>query len=93
MPPPLNPRSPLSQLFAAPGGPPFDRVYGTRGANAASAGRYLAQQPVEPEGTCLAETANFTLLTVGEDQYAYAGPEPDLIPDQLATVLTTASSR
>jgi hypothetical protein len=81
------------QLFAAPGGPPFDRVYGALAADAASVGRYLAQQPIEPEGTCLAETANFTLLTVGEDQYAYAGPEPDLIPDQLATVFTTADGQ
>jgi hypothetical protein len=80
-------------LFAAPGGPPYDRVYGVPDADAASAGRYLAQQPVGPDGTCVAASANFTLLTVGEDQYAYAGPEPDLIPDQLQTVFQTADGQ
>lgn len=81
------------ELFAAPGGPPYARVYGALDAATGIAGRYLAQQPVEPEGTCLAETANFTLLTVGEDQYAYAGPEPDLVPDQLETVFETADGQ
>ena len=46
-----------------------------------------------PEGTCLAETANFTLLDVGDARYVYAGPEPDLTTDQLQVVLQTAEDQ
>ena len=80
-------------LFAIAGGPPFDRVYGAADIAAGRPGRYLAEQPVgpdgvpSPEGTCLAETANFTMLDVGGARYVYAGPEPDLTTDQLQVVL------
>ena len=80
-------------LFAISGGPPFDRVYGARRHHQDVPGRYLAEQPVgpdgvpSPEGTCLAETANFSVLDVGGAQYVYAGPEPDLTTDQLQAVL------
>ena len=82
-------------LFAAPGGPPRDRVYGARDPSGGEPGRYLAQLPVGPDGApspeapCLAEAANFAVLTVGEAQYAYAGPEPDLTADRLQPVLQT----
>src|SRR5215212_2298632 len=87
------------QLFAIPGGPPFDRVYGAADIAAGRPGRYLAEQPVgpdgvpSPEGTCLAETANFTMLDVGDARYVYAGPEPDLTTDQLQAVLETAEGQ
>ena len=82
-------------LFAIAAGPPFDRVYGAADITAGRPGRYLAEQPVgpdgvpSPEGTCLAETANFTMLEVGDARYVYAGPEPDLTTDQLQVVLQT----
>ena len=38
------------QLFAIPGGPPFDRVYGAADITAGRPGRYLAEQPVGPDG-------------------------------------------
>src|SRR5215207_7841101 len=87
------------QLFAIPGGPPFDRVYGAADIAAGRPGRYLAEQPVgqdgvpSPEGTCLAETANFSPLDLGDAQYVYAGPEPDLTTDQLQAVLETAEGQ
>jgi hypothetical protein len=87
------------QLFAIPGGPPFDRVYGAADIAAGRPGRYLAEQPVgpdgipSPEGTCLAETANFTMLDVGDARYVYAGPEPDLTTDQLQVVLQTGEDQ
>jgi hypothetical protein len=87
------------QLFAVPGGPPFDRVYGTANIAARRPGRYLAEQPVGPDGipsptgTCLAETANFSALDLGDAQYVYAGPEPDLTTDQLQAVLETAEGQ
>ena len=83
------------QLFAVPGASPFDRVYGTADVTTARPGRYLAEQPIgldgvpSPAAPCLAETANFTLLDVGEAQYVYAGPELDLTTDQLQAVLQT----
>ncbi|MBA2597377.1 MAG: hypothetical protein H0V00_12220, partial [Chloroflexia bacterium] len=86
-------------LFAAPGGPPWDRVYGAVDAAAAQAGRYLAEQPIgangapSGEGACLAETANFTLLDVGGLLYVYAGPEPDLTPDGLQSVFQTSDGQ
>jgi hypothetical protein len=86
-------------LFAATDGPPFDRVYGEPDIAADVPGRYLAQQPVgpdgvpSPEGTCLAETANFSALDVSGAQYIYAGPEPDLTTDQLQSVLQTAEGQ
>jgi hypothetical protein len=86
-------------LLAIPGGPPFDRVYGAADIAAGRPGRYLAEQPVgpdgvpSPEGTCLAETANFTMLDVGGARYVYAGPEPDLTTDQLQVVLQTADDQ
>jgi hypothetical protein len=82
-------------LFAISGGPPFDRVYGARDITAELPGRYFAEQSVgpdgvpSPEGTCLAETANFSVLDVGGAQYVYAGPELDLTTDQLQAVLQT----
>ena len=63
----------------SPGEPPFDRVYGAADITAGRPGRYLAEQPVgpdgvpSPEGTCLAEAANFTALDLGDAQYVYAG--------------------
>jgi hypothetical protein len=86
-------------LFAIPGGPPFDRVYGAADITAQVPGRYLAEQPVgtdgvpAPNGTCLAEMANFTVLDVGGDPYVYAGPEPDLTTDQLQSVLETSEGQ
>ena len=86
-------------LFAIPGGPPFDRVYGAVDITADLPGRYLAEQPVgpdgvpSPEGTCLAEMANFTVIDVGGAQYVYAGPEPDLTTDQLQSVLETSEGQ
>ena len=83
------------QLFAVPGATPVDRVYATADVTAARPGRYLAEQPIGPDGVpspaapCLAETANFTLLDVGDAQYVYAGPELDLMTDQLQAVLQT----
>ena len=82
-------------LFAVPGGPPFDRLYGAADATAPQAGRYLAEQPVgaddvpSPDGTCLAETTNFSLLDVGGALYVYAGPELNLTVAGLQSVLTT----
>ena len=87
------------QLFAIPGGPPFDRVYGAADVTAGRPGRYLAEQPVGPDGvpspagTCLAEAANFSALDLGDAQYVYAGPEPDLTTDQLQAVLETAEGQ
>src|SRR5215207_1261660 len=87
------------QLFAIPGGPPFDRVYGATDIAVGRPGRYLAEQPVgpdgvpSPEGTCLAETANFSALDLGDAQYVYAGPELDLTTDQLQAVLETAEGQ
>ena len=46
-----------------------------------------------PTGTCLAETANFSVLDLGDAQYVYAGPEPDLTTDQLQAVLQTAEGQ
>jgi hypothetical protein len=83
------------QLFAVPGATVFDRVYGAVDVTSARSGRYLAEQPIgldgvpSPEAPCLAETANFTLLDVGNAQYVYAGPELDLTTDQLQAVLET----
>ena len=34
-----------------PGGPPFDRLYGTADIAAGRPGRYLAEQPIGPDGT------------------------------------------
>jgi hypothetical protein len=87
------------QLFAIPAGPPFDRVYGAQDITTDVPGRYLAEQPIgpdgvpSPEGTCLAETANFSPLDLGDAQYVYAGPEPDLTTDQLQAVLETAEGQ
>ncbi|MDF2762079.1 MAG: hypothetical protein K0S83_813, partial [Thermomicrobiales bacterium] len=86
-------------LFAIPGGPPFDRVFGAPDTDVDRPGRYLAEQPAGPDGvpsptgTCLAETANFTVLDVGEAQYVYAGPELDLTTDQLQVVLQTGEDQ
>jgi hypothetical protein len=86
-------------LYAIPGGPPFDRVYGATDIAVGRPGRYLAEQPVapdgapSPEGTCLAETDNFTVLDVGDAQYVYAGPELDLTTDQLQVVLQTGDDQ
>src|SRR5215211_4152642 len=87
------------QLFALASGPPFDRLYGAADIAAGRPGRYLAEQPVgpdgvpSPEGTCLADTANFTMLDVGDARYVYAGPEPDLTTDQLQVVLQTGEDQ
>jgi hypothetical protein len=86
-------------LFAIPGGPPFDRIYGAPDIDVDTPGRYLAEQPVgpdgvpSPEGTCLAETANFTVLDLGDAQYVYAGPELDLTTDRLQAVLETGEGQ
>ena len=86
-------------LFAIAGGPPFDRLYGAADIAVGRPGRYLAEQPVgpdgvpSPEGTCLSETANFTMLEVGDARYVYAGPEPDLTMDQLQVVLQTGEDQ
>ncbi|MBA3449724.1 MAG: hypothetical protein H0T18_00770, partial [Chloroflexia bacterium] len=86
-------------LFAAPGGPPFDRLYGAIDAAAGQNGRYFAEQPIgadgvpSPEGACLAEAANFTLLDVGGLLYVYAGPEPDLTPEELQSVFQTSDGQ
>jgi len=87
------------QLFALASSPPFDRVYGAVDIAAGRPGRYLAEQPVgpdgapSPEGTCQAETANFSMLDVGGARYVYAGPEPDLTTGQLQVVLQTAENQ
>ena len=86
-------------LFAIPGGPPFDRVYGAADIIAEVPGRYLAEQPVgpdgvpSPEGTCQAEMANFSVIDVGGAQFVYAGLEPDLTTDQLQSVLETSEGQ
>jgi hypothetical protein len=86
-------------LFAIPGGPPFDRLYGSPDIAAQLPGRYLAEQPAgpdgvpSPEGTCLAETANFSVFDVGGAQYVYAGPESDVTTDQLQAVLQTGEGQ
>jgi hypothetical protein len=82
-------------LFALAGGLPLDRVYGTADVTTGRPGRYLTEQPIGPDGVpspgapCVAETANFTVLDLGEVQYVYAGTEPDLTVDQLQVVLQT----
>src|SRR5215211_5261511 len=86
-------------LFAIADRPPFDRVYGASDITVGRPSRYLAEQPVgpdgipSPEGTCLSETANFTMFDVGEARYVYAGPEPDLTTDQLQVVLQTGEDQ
>src|SRR5829696_7492234 len=86
-------------LFAIADRPPFDRVYGASDITVGRPGRYLAEQPVgpdgvpSPEGTCQSETANFTMLEVGDARYVYAGPEPDLTTDQLQVVLETGEDQ
>jgi hypothetical protein len=86
-------------LFAIPGGPPFDRIYGAPDIAVDVPGRYLAEQPVgpdgvpSPEGPCLAETANFSVLDLGDAQYVYAGPELDLTTDRLQAVLETGEGQ
>src|SRR5829696_7912143 len=86
-------------LFAIADRPPFDRVYGAADIAVGRPGRYLAEQPVgpdgvpSPEGTCQSETANFTMLEVGDARYVYAGPEPDLTTDQLQVVLETGEDQ
>ena len=82
-------------LFAPAGGLPLDRVFGTadvtRHVPAGTWRSNLSGQTVrrQPAAPCLAETANFNVLDVGEAQYVYAGPEVDLTVDQLQTVLQT----
>src|SRR5215217_1936279 len=86
-------------LFAIADQPPFDRLYGASDIAVGRRGRYLAEQPVgpdgvpSPEGTCQSETANFTMLEVGDARYVYAGPEPDLTTDQLQVVLQTGEDQ
>ncbi len=86
-------------LFAAPGDPPFNRIFGAVDAAAPQVGRYFAEQPVgadgvpSPDGACVAETANFTLLDVGGLLYVYAGPELDLTADGLQTVFQTSDGQ
>ena len=86
-------------LFAIAGGPPFDRVFGAADITAGRPGRYLAEQPVGPDGvpspggTCVAEAANFSALDLGDAQYVYAGSEPDLTTDRLQAVLETAEGQ
>src|SRR5215217_357626 len=86
-------------LFAIPSGAPLDRVYSAPDITADLPGRYLAEQPIGPDGvpsptgTCQAETANFSLLDVGGALYVYAGPEPDITTDQLQAVLQTGEGQ
>jgi hypothetical protein len=85
------------QVYAA-GDPPYQRVY-RAAAGAAEAGRYLPELPIgpagesSPENTCLAESVNFNVVDVGDAQYVYAGPEPDLTPASLLEVLQTSDGQ
>ena len=78
-------------IFAPSEEEPFDRLYAAGGDRFA---RYLPQRLSDPDASCPAESANLGLIDGGESgQFVFAGVEPDLTPDDLQEVATTADNQ
>ena len=74
------------------GDEPFDRVFASDAAGGVV--RYLSQRRGNPDAPCPAETAELGLIDGGESgQFVFAGPEPDLTPDDLQQIATTPDNQ
>src|SRR3954462_4085373 len=74
---------------------PHDRLFVASPEDQATVARYLREVPVDADGTpqanaCPAQPQAFGDLQSGDDVYAYAGSEPDIPLDGLASIATTA---
>src|SRR5215212_5651903 len=74
---------------------PHDRVFVSSAGDAETITRYLPETPVGPDGTtpadaCPVQPQEFGDLQSGEGVYAYAGSEPDVPVDGLASIASTA---
>src|SRR5215218_3251503 len=74
---------------------PHDRLFVSSPGAEATVARYLPEIPVGADGTalanaCPAEPQEFGDLQSGEGVYAYAGSEPDIPVDGLASIASTA---
>src|SRR5215207_4469070 len=74
---------------------PHDRVFVSSAVDAETIARYLPENPVSADGTtpadaCPAQPQEFGDLQSGEGVYAYAGSEPDVPVDGLASIASTA---
>src|SRR5215218_409314 len=73
---------------------PYDRLFVSSRGDQAIVARYLPEIPVGADGTaqanaCPAQPQEFGDLQSGDDVYAYAGSEPDIPLDGLASIATT----
>src|SRR5215212_4487319 len=74
---------------------PYDRLFVSSTVDAETVARYLPEIPVGADRTTLAEACpaqpqEFGDLQSGEGVYAYAGSEPDVPVDGLASIASTA---
>src|SRR5918997_386123 len=74
---------------------PHDRLFVSSAVDAETVARYLPEIPVAADGTtladaCPAQPQEFGDLQSGEGVYAYAGSEPDVPLDGLASIASTA---
>ena len=74
---------------------PHDRVFVSSPGDEATVARYLPEIPVGADGTalanaCPAQPQEFGDLQSGDEVYAYAGSEPDIPLDGLASIASTA---
>src|SRR5918998_2657177 len=74
---------------------PHNRLFVSSAVDAETVARYLPEIPVAADGTtladaCPAQPQEFADLQSGEGVYAYAGSEPDVPLDGLASIASTA---
>src|SRR5215213_533581 len=74
---------------------PYDRLFVSSALDQATVARYLPEIPVGADGTalanaCPAQPQEFGDLQSGDGVYAYAGSEPDIPVDGLASIASTA---
>src|ERR671910_3739207 len=74
---------------------PHDRLFVSTALDQQTVARYLPEIPIGADGSalagaCLAEPQAFGDLQTGEGVYAYAGSEPDVPIDGLASIASTA---
>ena len=82
-------------FFAETAEGPHDRLFVSSSLDQATVARYLPEIPVGPDGTaapnaCPAQPPAFGDLQSGDGVYAYAGTEPDVPVDGLASIASTA---
>src|SRR5215208_3473069 len=74
---------------------PYDRLFVSSPLDQTTVSRYLPEIPVDADGTaqpnaCPAQPQEFGDLQGGDGVYAYAGTEPDVLIDGLASIASTA---